>query len=586
VTSIVPRNIEPAGASSLAVEALKDGTRTLFRLSGLLATRTMARFSPRRLMRFNRPFAVPSDVVAVPRLIAQGDAAQGAELYGGVFAFAGERVETAGASVFAMRAPSRQWAERLHGFGWLADLAAADNALSRAYARALVEDWNAQARHSRAARRPQVTARRLINLLAFAPFLLEGAEAGFQRDFLRALGRHSSTLRRDIRRLPPGLPRLLPAIALTSAGLSLSDGSRAMRAGSENLNTELRRLVLPDGGPATRNPDDLLSWAVDLLPLRRSFLDRAIEPPRELLPAIDRIMPMLRFFRHPDNTLALFNGMGPTHAACLDAVLEQDDANGLPVLNAAFSGYQRLEGADAVMIIDTGTPPPLELSGRAHAGTLSFEMSAGSDKLIVNCGSAAEGAEAMQRAARRTAAHSTVTLDDASSSRFLKGWTAGVLGALLRDGPRAITLRREDKRDGSVLRGSHDGYAARFGFLHERTLRLHANGRQVDGLDVIRPVRQGSVDAVLRFHLHPMVRATRLNGGSAVLLVPPSGDVWLFSCDDRTADIEESVYFALDGGARPAEQIVVRLGRKAGARVSWSLTRTGSEMAPSALGLA
>jgi uncharacterized heparinase superfamily protein len=583
---MVPRTFEPAGASSLAVEALKDGTRTLFRLSGLLARRTLAHVSPRRLMRFSRPFAVPADVVAVPRLIAQGERARGAELYGGVFSFAGERVETGGGSVFTLRPPSREWAERLHGFSWLADLAAADNALSRAYARALVEDWAAQARHSRAARQPQVTARRLISFLAFAPFLLDGAEPGFRRDFLRALGRHSSTLRRDIRRLPQGLPRLLPAIALASAGLSLSEGTRALRTGSEHLNAELRRLILPDGGPATRNPEDLLHWAVDLLPLRRSFLERALEPPRELLPAIDRIMPMLRFFRHADGTLALFNGMGPTHKGCLDGVLEQDDAHGLPVRNAAFSGYQRLEGSGTVIIIDAGAPPPLELSGRAHAGTLSFEMSSGADKLIVNCGSAEEGAGIMQRAARRTAAHSTIALEDASSSRFLRGWSASLLGGLLRDGPREVPIRREDKADASVLRASHDGYAARFGFLHERTLRLHANGRQVDGLDVVRPVRQGSADAVLRFHLHPMVRATRLNGGSAVLLVPPSGDVWLFSCDDRTAEIEESVYFALDGGARPAEQIVVRLGRKAGARVSWSLTRTGSEMAPSALGLA
>jgi uncharacterized heparinase superfamily protein len=559
--------------------------RAYLRLSRLVAARGMARFSPGRLLRHAPQMSPSAEVLAAPRLVVEGDPRRGAEFYAGVFLFAGHRVEAAGRSIFAMPPPSAEWARELHGFSWLDDLAAADTQLSRAYARTLVEEWSASCRMNRTARQPDVLARRLIHFLAHATFLTGDADADFRRQFLRMLGRHVRDLRYDLRRLPAGLPRLMPAIALAHAGLSLPDGTRMLRTAGGHLNAELRRLVLTDGGPATRNPNDLLKWAADLLPLRLGFAQRAIEPPRELLPTLDRIMPMLRFFRHGDGNLALFNGMGPTRQDCLDAVLAHDDTGGSPVRDASYAGYQRLEASGTIVLADTGTQPPLEVSAGAHAGTLSFELSSSAERLVVNCGAPEGGSAALRHAARRTAAHSTMSLADSSSSRFLRGIAARLAGPLLREGPRVVDVARDDRRDAQMLRASHDGYAARLGFVHERTLRLHSTGRQLDGMDVLKPVRQGSTTAVLRFHLHPSVRATRLNDGRAVLLVPPSGDVWLFSCDDYPAEIEESVFFALPGAPARAEQIVVNLGRKAGARVSWSFTRTGSEIAPAALGL-
>ena len=48
---------------------------------------------------------------------------------------------------------------------------------------------------------------------------------------------------------------------------------------------------------------------------------RNVAPPPALTNAITRMMPMLRFFRHGDGTLALFNGMGPTPSDLLATVL-------------------------------------------------------------------------------------------------------------------------------------------------------------------------------------------------------------------------------------------------------------------------
>ena len=130
------------------------------------------------------------------------------------------------------------------------------------------------------------------------------------------------------------------------------------------------------------------------------------------------MLPALRFFRHQDGSLARFNGMGATIHDRIAAILRHDDTAGAPLLHAPHSGYERLSIGGTTVIADTGLPPPTEVSGRAHAGCLSFEMSSGRHNFIVNAGIDTFGAPDFRPLARATAAHSTATLNDTSSARF------------------------------------------------------------------------------------------------------------------------------------------------------------------------
>src|SRR5581483_7864817 len=110
-------------------------------------------------------------------------------------------------------------------------------------------------------------------------------------------------------------------------------------------------------GHISRNPGAVVELLLDLLPLRQAFASRNIAPPQPLLNAIDRMMPMLRFFRHAAGTFAHFNGMGPTPVDLLVTLLAYDETRGAPLANAPHSGYQRLEAGGAVIIMDTGRAP-------------------------------------------------------------------------------------------------------------------------------------------------------------------------------------------------------------------------------------
>jgi uncharacterized heparinase superfamily protein len=327
----------------------------------------------------------------------------------------------------------------------------------------------------------------------------------------------------------------------------------------------------------SRNPGALFGLLVDLLPLRQVFSSRNIPPPPALLNAIDRLMPMLRFFRHGDGNFALFNGMGPTPADLITTILAYDDARGTPVANAPHSGYQRVESGGTVILMDTGRAPPLSVSQDAHAGCLAIELSSKLNRIVVNCGLPATSRESWRQVARATAAHSTVTFNDISSARFVdSGPIKRMLqGIPLLGGPTNVSVIREEQGDAILLRGSHDGYAENFGVLHERTLMLATNGERLDGEDAFSPSKGENLPTshdqfAVRFHLHPSIKVNRLTDSRGAMLVLPNKELWTFNAYEHRIELEESVYLAGPDGPRRTMQIVVHGRASRAARVQWT----------------
>jgi len=290
------------------------------------------------------------------------------------------------------------------------------------------------------------------------------------------------------------------------------------------------------------------------------------------------MMPMLRFFRHGDGNFAHFNGMGVTQPDLLATVLAYDDARGAPLSAAPHSGYQRVETAGAVLLMDTGKPPPIAYSQEAHAGCLSFELSSRNQRIVINCGIPATSRETWRQVARATAAHSTVTFNDTSSCRFLESGTLKQLafGSPIISGPKDVRVSRDDRPDSVMLLASHDGYADRYHVIQHRSLILSADGQRLDGEDSFEladpnrlPDSSGDEFAV-RFHLHPSVKANRLTDAHGVMLLMPDKHVWTFNAFDNEVEIEESVYLSGAEGPRRTVQIVIYGRARKGPRVRWS----------------
>ncbi|UGA43192.1 heparinase II/III family protein [Bradyrhizobium quebecense] len=522
-------------------------------------------------------------LIIAPHDLRTADATRAAEIYAGRFVFAGKIVTCHGRSIFDLEPPSEDWEAALLGFGWLRHLRAADTALTRANARSLVDDWiSNQARKRPLERRADVRARRVISLLSQAPLVLGDTDGKFYRKYLRGLAREIRYLRHSTHE-NDGVPRLQVLIALCYASLCLANQARNIKSATRRLSDELQRQILPDGGHISRNPGALVELLSDLLPLRQTFAARNIAPPPALLNAIDRMMPMLRFFRHGDGSFALFNGMSTAPSDLVATLLAYDDTRGVPMASMPHTGFQRLDAGNMTLIIDTGPPPPASVSQDAHAGCLSFELSSGVSRIVVNCGMPNTGRDNWRPFARSTAAHSTLTYRDTSSCQFveLSAMKRLLRGAPVTSGPGNVESYREAIPDGDVLTASHDGYLSRFGVIHRRVLMIAQDGTRMEGEDSLSPAPGGRIkgseaEFALRFHLHPSVKASRLSDARGVMLVLPNRDVWTFEAMDDKVDLEDSVFLAGNDGPRRTSQIVIRQNARQAATIRWSFVRSST----------
>ena len=263
-----------------------------------------------------------------------------------------------------------------------------------------------------------------------------------------------------------------------------------------------------------------------------------------------------------------------TPASELMSVLRYDETGGKPFKSLPHASYHRLSAEGTTIIVDTGFPLSPELSQRAHAGCLSFEMSSGRNRFIINGGAPKFSAREYRRLARSTAAHSTVTLDDTSSSRLIRSHFCGA--SILAGVSNIDVERREDQLGNDWLRAVHDGYLNRLGYLHERELGLSSNGNKIKGHDRIfvpdgaRPAR--TVVAEARFHVHPGNALSRVDQESA-LMVAPEGEAWQFSAPGLSVEIEEDIFFADASGLRQSQQIVIRFSPLEVSDIRWMLKR-------------
>jgi uncharacterized heparinase superfamily protein len=492
-----------------------------------------------------------------------GDPGRGAELAEGRFRFAG--ISLAAGSPPWTAAQHPDFLAELHGFAWLADLAALGDDTAWTKAQGWTADWLERCDGWEAiAWRADVVGRRLIAWTTFWPRLVGGAEeSGLPARLTASMARQARHLARVGCGEAPGVKRLVALTGLVAAAAALGHGGKLER-GLKLLGREAQVQLLPDGGHVERGPRAQIEALEALETARAAVTAVEAELPAALRSAIDRATPMLRFFRHGDGALALFNGAQEESAELVERVLARAEAKGRAPHSAPHAGFQRLQAGRSLVLIDTGAPPPPGLDGEAHAGTLSFEMSHARERLIVNCG-AYHGPSAQWRAvARASAAHSTLVVADTNSAEIREG------GGLGRK-PQHVTAERTEEAGAQWVSASHDGYEPVFGLTHHRQLFLAADGEDLRGEDRLTgPAGQGFA---IRFHLHPAVQASLSQDGGTALLRLASGVGWRLRAQGAVMNLAESIYLG-SGEPRKSQQVVLdgHVG-SSGAAVRWGLRR-------------
>ncbi len=509
-----------------------------------------------------------------PSDIWRGDTDTANAMFQGRFRAAGDEITIPNDTPWAVAPPSTGWLEEMCSFDWLRDFRAAGGRAAAQRARDLTTSWIlAFGGWSQPAWRADLIGRRLRVWVSHADFLADEAPVGFAPRFYESLQKQLRHLRRYAGTAPAGAPTIAALVGLITAELAYPERMRRRTRALQQLDRAIAEQIFADGGHVERNPTVHHRVLRDLIGLRAALRATGMEPSVGLQTAIDRMAPMLRFFRHGDGGLALFNDGLEGGRASVEETLAAADASGRPHISASHSGYERLSAGRTLVLVDVGAPPPPGIDDRAHAGCLAFEVSHARDRLIVNCGASHHLGSEWHRSMRATAAHSTVTVADTNSADLRRDGT-------LRRQPTDVVVSRRDNENGShMLEASHDGYGAALGYHHHRRLVLDASGEHIAGEDWLtasddKARRAGDWSFTARFHLHPSVRASAQQGGGAVLLRSGKGRGWVFEAGGGELSVEDSAYLG-DGHPRRTLQIAVTAPISARAILSWVLRRAG-----------
>jgi uncharacterized heparinase superfamily protein len=205
---------------------------------------------------------------------------------------------------------------------------------------------------------------------------------------------------------------------------------------------------------------------------------------------------------------------------------------------------------------------------------LSFELSQGRERIVVNCGGYRGGSAAWRRVARSSAAHSVLVVGDTNAVEINDD---GSLGRA----PPTVRCERAEEDGHQWIAVSHDGYRQRFGINYARELYLSADGDDLRGEDKL--TGRAEVNFDVRFHLHPSVVASLAGDGGGALLQLPSGITWRLRASGADMSLAESIYLG-SGELQKTQQIVLSgVTGPSGATVRWAIRREGRAPGSSSL---
>ena len=352
---------------------------------------------------------------------------------------------------------------------------------------------------------------------------------------------------------------LANAKALVVAGLCFAgpEAERWLAKGLDIYRHELGEQILSDGGHFELSPmyhAIILNDLLDLLNMSRAFGFECGAFFASLPVLLMRMRQWLSAMTHPDGDISFFNdasfGIAPAtadlerYATRLGLAPVSLLGDGLYRLNA--SGYIRVNCGPFCAFLDLAAVGPDYIPGHAHADSLSFELSIGAERVIVNGGTSTYTPSQDRAAQRSTVAHSTVSINGENSSEM---WGS------FRVARRAQVCDVEtiEQPERCVISGSHDGYHRLTGRpTHRRTWRV--DNRTVSVAD--RIIGRGMHNAVARFHLGrgvtPAIEPSRRTGRLSM----PSGQSLIWSTS-QPARLEDDHWHPEFGQSVPTSVLVV-----------------------------
>jgi uncharacterized heparinase superfamily protein len=507
-------------------------------------------------------FSKPENIFQNVKDPWEGEGQLADAIFQGRYNFAGEEIHAPNKPLWEPNGVGPWWLSEMHGFSWLRHFKARDGKTSRQYARALISDWirDGNDKYNPVSWKIDILGRRISAWISYSEMLKDGADRKFLEKFYQLLTSQSIHLSRVIHKNKDN-PEVFTALrGLIISGICLSGGNKRYILAKNILLMALRHQILNDGCHISKQASITLDILTDLIWIRNALLEN--DSLVEILDTnITKISHTIRSLRLGDGTLLRSNGGKSYSRDAIDKVLDKTGIKLKSKISASLksSGYERLASGRTIIIMDCS-----QKEKNCYNGSLSFEMSVGRDRMIVNCGSNPFNEKSWEKALSSSAAHSTLVINNTNSSSTENN-------KVLK-----INVIRELTSGFEIISSSHNGYETIYSAIHKRILKLDARGNLLKGIDNI--ISGPKINFKIHFHLHPKVNVRLTRNKERILLLLPSGGWEFFILKNNTIlslDVEESIYVEDNGQIKKTNQFIISgETNNSGTQIEWCLSKT------------
>lgn len=397
--------------------------------------------------------------------------------------------------------PNKLWAYNLHYFD---ELLSHNSHKKHSFHRILIERWINDNPFSKGIGwEPYPTSLRITNILKA---WLGGLK--LNKDVMRNIFIQSSYLSNNLERHLLGNHYFANLKALIFAGI-IFDNEEWLRLSQNRIHDQLAEQILDDGANFELSPmyhSIILIDCLDIYNLSRAFPNKiSTELKNDLGTCIPKMMKFFECMCHPDGGVSFFNdsvdGVAPTkqiiekYAQSLGFKKYNQDINKISVEDNIQSGYFSATSSGNKLIFDVAKVGPDYIPGHAHADTLSFEFSIGSERVFVNRGISEYGLTHNRLIQRKTLSHNTVEINGKDSSQVWSSFRVAKRAKIIE---RSSIIKDQSK---IILKGSHNGYSTVYNkCIHSREITLNKNS-----LEIMDKISGKFTQAKAFFYIHPEI---------------------------------------------------------------------------------
>lgn len=319
------------------------------RVNGLSWAKLVAKLQP------GPNFAATGFGQTIHRLLA-GDAELAFAMYAGQFSFTEETIEGSSAEIFGGRLGSRGWQTALQNLGWLQHFAASNRNLHAHFALRLLGHWH---QAGKAPRDCATSAKIILALAIDGAKLAKSCDAHLQHEFLQLVTKQIRVLHRtSTHNLQLSL---LKSIALLHAVAAFHGFETLRKPATELFVGAIDKIILPDGGHISRNPQDVLILLALLMPLKAAMKAAHLNFPIGGTHAIERMLPFVAMLTHSDGGFTKFYD-NAQQSNLIKAIANLDQTKAPALTQARHSNFARLEQGKSLLLVDTQLGTHFELS--------------------------------------------------------------------------------------------------------------------------------------------------------------------------------------------------------------------------------